>query len=59
MERSIRKYSALKNSQILYDEMKLINDAIKEDVFYYLFCSDSKPDYELIIVNQKNTKQLQ
>lgn len=58
MERNIGKDNTLKNSQILYDGMEVINDAIKGDVFYYLFCSDLKPDYKLIIVNQKNAKQL-
>ena len=33
--------------------MKIITDAIKEDMFYYRVCSDSKSDYELIIDNQK------
>ena len=33
--------------------MKIITDAIKEDMFYYHVCSESKWDYELIIDNQK------
>lgn len=33
--------------------MKIITDAIKEDMFYYRVCSDSKSHYELIIDNQK------
>ena len=33
--------------------MKIITDAINEDMFYYRVCSDSKSDYELIIDNQK------
>ena len=33
--------------------MKVIIDAIKEDVFYYPLRSDLKPDYKLNIDNQK------
>ena len=33
--------------------MKMIIDAIKEDVFYYPLRSDLKPDYKLNIDNQK------
>lgn len=49
----MNKENTLKNSQILYDGMKMIIDEIKANVFYDPLHSNQKPDYKLSIDNQK------